>query len=72
MLNFAAHSMMRLNFFRHAYTETLERLRREYIRLHRHQERAIAKAQRGESFIVTTGKAADRRKAAIAYVAHDY
>jgi Lhr-like helicase len=25
------------------------------IRLHRHQERAIAKAQRGESFIVTTG-----------------
>jgi DNA-binding transcriptional MerR regulator len=28
---------------------------REPIRLHRHQERAVAKAQRGESFIVTTG-----------------
>lgn len=29
--------------------------RREPIRLHRHQERAVAKAQLGESFIVTTG-----------------
>jgi len=28
---------------------------REPIRLHRHQERAVAKAKRGESFIVTTG-----------------